>query len=286
MSRAVGVTEFLSGLVPPWALPVVLLATTLAEAPILVSLVVYRYWFGDRRAGLRLLAVAATALAVMLAAKHLFALPRPPAELRVPVSEVAAPFDAVYADLLDTDESGFPSGHTTLAAAVYGGAAMDADDRRRWLAVAGALALVVGFSRVFLAVHFLADVAGGVLLGAGVVAAMRGADRWLGAPAGSLALGVAASTVAIAVVPTSTNVLAAGGAVVGAAVVAVAVDVPDDPWRPSPAVARRALVAVAVAAVAAVPLLALGTTPVLTFVAAVVATGATVAVPAFGPDAA
>lgn len=285
MSRAIGVTEFLSGLVPPWALPVVLAATTLAEAPILVSLVAYRYWFGDREAGLRLLAIAATALAVLLAAKHAFGLPRPPASMRVPVSEVAAPFDVVYADLLDTDESGFPSGHTTLAAAVYGGAAMDAArNRRRWLAVAGALTLVVGFSRVFLAVHFLADVVGGVLLGAGIVAAMHAADRWLDAPAGSLALGAGASTVAVAVVPGETNAVAGAGAVVGAAVTWLAVDVPAEPWSVSRAVGKRALAAVAVAAVAAAPLLAVGTNPVLTFAVAVVATGATVAIPGFDPE--
>lgn len=281
MTRSVGVAEFLAGLVPPWALPVVLVATTLAEAPIVVALVLGRYWFRDRDAGMRLAIVVATAFAAMLALKHLFALPRPPAELRAPVSTVPAPFDAIYESLLDTDESGFPSGHTTIAAAAYGGAAMDAENRRKWLAVAAVLVALVGGSRLFLAVHYLADVAGGIVLAAAVVGAARLADRWLETPKGSLAVGSVAVLLAVAVRPGSTDVLASAGVVVAVGLMWLSVDLPDDPWTLSTSTAERALVAVGIGALAATPLVVFEPTPVLAFVVTVVAVSAAVAVPAF-----
>ena len=281
MSRSVGVAEFLAGLVPPWALPVVLLATMLAEAPIVVALVLGRYWFRNREAGMRLAIVVATAFAAMLALKHLFALPRPPAEVRAPVAAVPAPFDAIYEGLLDTDESGFPSGHTTVAAAAYGGAAMDAEDRRTWLGVAAVLVALVGGSRLFLAVHYLADVAGGVALAAAVVGAARLADGWLEAPKGALAVGSVGVLLSAAVLPGSRAVLAAAGVVVAVGLMWLSVDVPEEPWTLSVGTAERALVAVGIGALTATPLLVFGVTPVLAFVVSVVAVSAAVAGPAF-----
>lgn len=281
MSRSVGVAEFLSGLVPPDALPLVLLATMLAEAPIVIAIVLGRYWFREREAGMRLAIVVATAFMLMLALKHEFALPRPPAALRAPVEAVPVPFDEIYRSLLDTDESGFPSGHTTIAAAVFGGAALDARNRRRWVTIAAVLVALAGGSRLFLAVHYLADVAGGVALAASVVAAARLADRWLGAPKGSLAVGSVGALLSVSILPGSAPVLAAAGVVVGVGLMWASVDLPEDPWTPSVATAERALVAVGVAAVAATPILFVGANPVLAFVVATVGTSAVVVAPAF-----
>ncbi|WP_323674503.1 phosphatase PAP2 family protein [Halorubellus sp. PRR65] len=281
MSRGVGVAEFLAGLVPAWALPVVLLATTLAEAPIVLAVVLGRYWFRERRAGMRLAIIAATAFAAMLALKHAFALPRPPASIRAPVSAVPAPFDQIYQSLLDTDESGFPSGHTTIAAAVYGGAALDAENRRRWLGVAAVLVALVGGSRLFLGVHHLADVAGGIALAAAVIGATRFADGWLDAPKGAVAVGAVGVLLSVAVVPGSTAAVAAAGVVVGVGLMWLSVDVPEEPWAMSVTTMERGLVPVGITALAATPMFVFGNTPVLAFVVAVVGTGAAVAVPAF-----
>lgn len=289
MTRGVGVAEFLTGVIPAWALPIVLVATTLAEAPVLVSLVVARFWFRDRRAGLRLVAIGTVALAVVLAAKHVLALPRPPASLRVPIADVAPPFDAIYRELLDTDESGFPSGHATLAAAVYGGAALDADskDRPRWLAIAGAFALVVGLSRVALGVHYLVDVLAGIVLGAGIVLALRAADERWGAPRGALALGGFAIALALAVSPGSTNVVAAAGGYAGATACWLVLDVPSTPWSSLRSAGVRVLAALVIAAAGALAALALApnvpawATPVLVFAVAAIGSGAAVAVTAF-----
>jgi len=50
--------------------------------------------------------------------------------------------------------------------------------RRRWAwsTVAVAVPLITGFTRMFLGVHFLSDVIGGWLIGAGVVLAMTLVD--------------------------------------------------------------------------------------------------------------
>jgi membrane-associated phospholipid phosphatase len=59
---------------------------------------------------------------------------------------------------------GFPSGHTSSAFAVWGGLAVVL--RRRWLAWLAALMIaLIAFSRLYLGVHFLADILGGALLG-------------------------------------------------------------------------------------------------------------------------
>jgi len=66
----------------------------------------------------------------------------------------------------------FPSAHATLSTVVYGYLAMLAaqvlPDNRRWLPYAAATLLVagIGFSRLYLGAHWLADVLGGIGLGA------------------------------------------------------------------------------------------------------------------------
>jgi undecaprenyl-diphosphatase len=66
----------------------------------------------------------------------------------------------------------FPSGHAMFAATVYGMFAylLARQAKRAWLQVviyvaAGAMIALVGFSRIYLGVHYLSDVAAGILLG-------------------------------------------------------------------------------------------------------------------------
>lgn len=71
------------------------------------------------------------------------------------------------------DKFSFPSGHATTTIALYGMLAclMYRHLDKRWqrraiLAATGVLVLIVGFSRIYLGVHYLSDVLAGFLLGA------------------------------------------------------------------------------------------------------------------------
>ena len=103
--------------------------------------------------------------------KVIVARPRPPSPF--PVFDVHA-FGASY-----------PSGHSTQSAAIYGFLAVlcwrSARRSVRWIGASGAILLVglVGFSRLYLGVHWLSDVLGGLLLGASWLFLVVSGQRWL-----------------------------------------------------------------------------------------------------------
>ncbi len=75
------------------------------------------------------------------------------------------------------DAFSFPSGHATLNAVLYGiCAVLIAHDRSRWakagiFTVAATYVITIGFSRVYLAAHWMSDVLAGFLFGTAMVAA-------------------------------------------------------------------------------------------------------------------
>jgi len=88
-------------------------------------------------------------------------------------SAYARPRPALVPGLMDVLDASFPSGHSSGAAAVYLtlGSLLARLQRRRVLeiyvlALAVALTLLVGISRVYLGVHYPSDVVAGWLLGA------------------------------------------------------------------------------------------------------------------------
>jgi len=64
----------------------------------------------------------------------------------------------------DAFERGFPSGHSSIAIVLWG--AMIFLFQKRWLTVIGIIMMIaIPLSRIYLGVHFLADVLGGIALG-------------------------------------------------------------------------------------------------------------------------
>lgn len=155
--RGVGLTEWLVDLVPESLVPLLLVLTHLGDPAVLVGLAAVVYWLGPRygviaRAnGARLLAVTLGSLALVVLLKHGFALPRPPTATR----------------FYPQSSFGFPSGHATGSAAVYGALAALAHWRTRATryVLAAGLILGVALTRLLLGVHYLGDVVAGMGVG-------------------------------------------------------------------------------------------------------------------------
>lgn len=132
------------------------------------------YWCLDRATGARLTILFLTSAATNAGAKALFDQPRP---FTYAPTRVAHLFDMPLAEAQERYEAtgnGFPSGHTQNTLTIWGYLAARA--RRLHLptfAAAGALVLVVAallillvpLSRIYLAVHFPRDLAGGYVIG-------------------------------------------------------------------------------------------------------------------------
>lgn len=151
------------------------LVTQLADAWLLVCVLSLGYWLAPRVAAdpravaATLVGLAFAALAASLGLKSVFALPRPVGAATATPPELLPPsFAELFRGVASSDGYGFPSGHATAAAAVYGGCAafLDVGTRRdRWL-VAGSVVTAVAASRVVLGLHSVGQVIAGVVCGA------------------------------------------------------------------------------------------------------------------------
>lgn len=148
MSRGVGLTTAARAALPPDAVAALAALTHLGDPPVLVAIAALAYWLWDRDRGVHLLSLTICALALVVALKGLFALPRPPETLH------AVPADGY----------GFPSGHALGAAALIGGVAvsMESGSWARRSVIGGILVTTVAVSRVGLGVHYAIDVLAGV----------------------------------------------------------------------------------------------------------------------------
>lgn len=110
------------------------------------------YWSVDARLGLQVALILTTSNYVNALLKVLFLGPRP-----YWVSAEVEPFSV-------ETSFGVPSGHAQHAAAIWGTMAAGMNKRWAWLA-AGVLVFLIGFSRLFLGMHFLHDVLAGWMIG-------------------------------------------------------------------------------------------------------------------------
>jgi membrane-associated phospholipid phosphatase len=147
-----------------WLQPIMKLYTT-AGIAVLCALLVLAWWSIRRRGDQAAMgAIAWTGVGTLvcvaagLALKQVFAETRPCLAIHVATVQ-ACPGPADYS---------FPSDHTTVAVALAAGIWLA---HRRLGVLAGVLALVEGFSRVYLGQHYPHDVAAGLLLGSVIVLA-------------------------------------------------------------------------------------------------------------------
>lgn len=130
------------------------LITHLGSEIVFMALAVVLYWCVSKRQGLYLLAVGCLGTTINQFLKITFRIPRP--WVRDP------DFTIVEAARADATGYSFPSGHTQSAFGVFGCLARDAK-RRGWAVAYWVLAVLVGFSRMYLGVHTPMDVGVSVL---------------------------------------------------------------------------------------------------------------------------
>jgi len=148
--------RLLEGIRTPFLDSIFSLVTHLGSEAIFIAAAIIIFWCADKRKGYYLLSVGFLGIIINQFLKMLFRIPRP---------WVKDPeFTIVESARADADGYSFPSGHTQNAAAVLGAPARATEKKwLRILLVAGIL--LAGFSRMYLGVHTLADVAVSLLIG-------------------------------------------------------------------------------------------------------------------------
>jgi len=139
----------------PWLDWFMKMATLTGSYGAVLVMVMAAFWLGRRRCWAELTALLVSVLgAVTINAllKLLFARPRP----------------AVFPPLIVEHTYSFPSGHTITSVALYGFLAILfwRNHHRIWAGLSGLMIALVGFSRIYLGVHYPSDVLGAMALGA------------------------------------------------------------------------------------------------------------------------
>lgn len=129
--------------------------TALGSHYVYMVILLYVYWAVDRTVGRRLAGLFLTSMWLNGFIKETLTMPRPdPGLVRV---------------LADEPSPGFPSGHAQGSITLWGYLAFAF--RRRWLTVlAAVLIFLICLSRIYLGVHFLGDVLGGLAVGGALLA--------------------------------------------------------------------------------------------------------------------
>ncbi|GEM_PF-616248 len=121
--------------------------TNTGSALLLFVLAVLVYWLLDKRTGLLLAVALLISSAVNGVLKRFFGMPRPPEAVQKIVAE----------------GNGFPSGHAQQSSSLWSVAAFRL--RKMWIPLAIVAIPLISLSRVYLGVHFVGDVLGGVAIG-------------------------------------------------------------------------------------------------------------------------
>lgn len=208
MSRGIGEIEAIHHLIPDWLAVIAGLITQLGDVWFLGLVLGLLYWSrpkwqDDLAAAWGMYLVG---LGTYSGLKEFFALPRP----MVPLRDLDLPsfVQSLYDATATATGYGFPSGHATNATVVYLGLALllPIGTWRQRLLGAGSLALLVGFSRVVLGLHYLVDILAGFVTGGVVLlVGLRGLAR-MPIDRGTAIFGLAVVTGTVNVVMSDVNI--------------------------------------------------------------------------------
>lgn len=122
--------------------------TDIGSLPSYILLASLILWCFGKRTGIRSLYVVLFSASAAIFAKNLFAMPRPPE----------------YLHKVQENDFGFPSGHAFISSGFWG--YLGGTIRKSWLIFVGAVAILfISLSRIYLGVHYLGDVVGGIIFG-------------------------------------------------------------------------------------------------------------------------
>ena len=143
--------------------------TSLGSEDFYFLILPFLLWCVDVAIAARVAAVFLLSTYINVGLKDLFALPRPSA---------LDPSVRLY----DVEGYGLPSGHAQHSVVMWGAIADALEETWAWIGAA-VLAALIGFSRIYLGVHFPTDVLAGWLVGAallaGYIALRRPIEAWL-----------------------------------------------------------------------------------------------------------
>jgi membrane-associated phospholipid phosphatase len=130
------------------------LVTNLGAAPVYLVILPLVFWCFDGEKGLRLSLTVLISLWINMALKYLLAQPRPFWEGWDP-----------SVGMIPENYNGFPSGHAQISLTLW--VIIASWTGKKWAGPAAVcISLLVGFSRLYLGVHFPTDILGGWVLGA------------------------------------------------------------------------------------------------------------------------
>ncbi|AFM40786.1 membrane-associated phospholipid phosphatase [Desulfosporosinus acidiphilus SJ4] len=140
----------------------------LGSEPTYILLISVIYWNIDKRFGFRLATLFLTSMALNGFLKDIINAPRPIGQPGI---------RSLY--LSSATGSSFPSGHSQGAATFYPYVGKHWRSHKVWLGISAFMTLGIGFSRLYLGVHWPQDVLGGYLIGIIIVLGFQQVDERL-----------------------------------------------------------------------------------------------------------
>ncbi len=145
------INRYLQSLGNPFADNLFIAITTISSQPAYFLLASLIFWCFNKKTGIRALYVILFSAFMAILIKNLFSMPRPPE----------------YLHKIQENEFGFPSGHAQVSSSFWGYAGLSI--KNKCIVFAGIIAIIsVSLSRVYLGVHYVGDVVGGIILGLSV----------------------------------------------------------------------------------------------------------------------